>query len=71
MRYLLRVVLLALAGLIAATCAAAPATPTPAPTPASAPAEPGAAPPLLVRSEDVSMVGSTGRPQFLDSYANW
>ncbi|MBI5667547.1 MAG: hypothetical protein HZC41_06025 [Chloroflexi bacterium] len=59
-----RLLLIALVGLLAA-CGAATATPTVSPAPdtnAGASTQP---------TEDITLVGQTGRPQFLDSFAHW
>lgn len=61
---ILRLICLALFGLLAA-CAAAPALPT------DQPADPESAAPGTQPTEDFTLIGKTGRPQFLDSFATW
>jgi hypothetical protein len=71
---LLRFVILTLLGLLAVACAPATA-PTPTVAPANDPpaGEAQASGSTVKRgvSEDITLVASTGRPQFLDSYATW
>lgn len=63
----LRWIMFALIGLLAMACAPAPtAAPTPLPTEAAPEAAASTHP-----TEDISLVGATGRPQFLDSFAHW
>ncbi len=70
MKTFLSLLCVALLGGLAAACAP---TLTAAPTPTSetlsspAPAQPAAS----VPSEDLSLIATTGRPQFLNSFARW
>ena len=72
MKRLLGWMVIALVGLIAAACASAPPA---TPTLAEAEATPEASPLSVAASnqptEDITLVGKTGRPQFLDSFAHW
>jgi hypothetical protein len=59
MKTLFRLLCLALLGALASACAGAPATP------------PAAAGNAEGSDVDVSMIANTGRPQLIDSFANW
>lgn len=62
-------IVLVLVGLLAVACAPAAA---PTSTPTTLPTE--AAPETAASTEpteDITLVGRTGRPQFLDSFAHW
>jgi len=69
MKLILRILFLILLAFVAAACASS-TTPTAQPEAAST------VPPQATSDQgyvpsDVSMVANTGRPQFLDSYADW
>lgn len=63
----LRWIAVILVGLLAGACAAAAPTATPTSPPAEVTPETASTQP----TEDISLVGTTGRPQFLDSFAHW
>jgi protein-disulfide isomerase len=70
MKLILRIGFLSLMALIAAACATTSLT-TPTAQPTSTPAPTQANTNQGYVPSDVSLVANTGRPQFLDSYADW
>jgi uncharacterized lipoprotein YajG len=67
MKLILRILFLSLLASVTAACAATSSTiPAAQPEATAVPTQPNSYVP-----SDVSLVANTGRPQFLDSYADW
>lgn len=69
MRLILRILFLTLLAMVAAACATT--APTAQPEATSAPTQAAVTNAQGYVPSDVSIVANTGRPQFLDSYADW
>ncbi len=72
MKFIFRILFLSFLAVVAAACATTTSpTPTAQPDAAVAPTEASVTSDQGYVPSDLSMVANTGRPQFLDSYADW